>query len=534
VEGVRAARRVGRGGGRVMSGSDVPPENAGSISRAIPALRLQEKGGRMGVHPIVRLDFLVRLPAVPIVVLCVFVTLQGKTPAPLLSILAFYGLAWPHVAYLVARKSRDTKAAELRNLLADCVFLGSFVAITGFNPMISVALLCCINAANLSLGGVPFAVRGALAWMAGAAVTVGILGMHLRLEGTPFSNLLASIAIAVFTSVFGYLSHVQTRRLLGARQEVLEQKLMIEEQKEQVERAHKIAQAERKSAEEARAAAEEAREAAESASKAKSAFLANMSHELRTPLNAIIGYSELLQEEATDAGYDDMIPDLQKINTAGKHLLRLINTVLDLSKIEAGKMDLFIETFEIEDLVDEVAGTAEPLVGKNGNKFVLKMLPDLGKLKGDVTKLKQVLLNLIGNAGKFTEKGTITLNVRRERDFEGNWIEFRVIDTGIGMKPEQLAKLFQAFTQADAATTRKYGGTGLGLVLARRFTEMMGGTIGVKSEFGKGTQFTVRLPTDVANEEGDATSIHRIDSKTLVAEALRLQAEAEKKKKAEA
>jgi signal transduction histidine kinase len=298
-----------------------------------------------------------------------------------------------------------------------------------------------------------------------------------------------------------------------------------------VEAARRVAEEQKKSAVEARRAAEDAREAAEGASKAKSAFLANMSHELRTPLNAIIGYSELLQEEATDAGHDDMIPDLQRINNAGKHLLRLINSVLDLSKIEAGKMDLFIETFEIEDLVDEVAGTAEPLVAKNGNKFVLKMAPNLGKLKGDVTKLKQILLNLVSNAGKFTEAGTITLDVARETDFEGNWINFKVCDTGIGMSPQQLSKLFQAFTQADAATTKKYGGTGLGLVLSRRFAQMMSGTITVKSEPGKGTEFSVHLPTDVANDEGDATSIHRFDSRELVAEAERLKKEAERRRK---
>jgi signal transduction histidine kinase len=241
-----------------------------------------------------------------------------------------------------------------------------------------------------------------------------------------------------------------------------------------------------------------------------------MSHELRTPLNAIIGYSELLEEEAAGGDPEDLVADLQKIRTSGKHLLRLINSVLDLSKIEAGKMSLFVETFEIAKLVEEVAATAAPLVEKKGNRFVVRCDPALGFLKGDVTKLKQILLNLLSNASKFAESGEIALVVARESDSEGNWITFRVSDTGIGMTPEQLGKLFQAFSQADAATTRKYGGTGLGLALSKRFCQMMGGDVSVESESGKGSTFTVRLPTDVGNEEGDATSIHRVNFRALV------------------
>ncbi|HEY5973885.1 MAG TPA: response regulator, partial [Geobacteraceae bacterium] len=272
------------------------------------------------------------------------------------------------------------------------------------------------------------------------------------------------------------------RRMVAVRNELQQRSLDIERQKKEIEEA-------RQAAEEARRAAEEQRAAADSANQAKSAFLANMSHELRTPLNAIIGYSELLQEEAQDSGYDSLIADLQKICSSGKHLLRLINSVLDLSKIEAGKMDLFVETFDVTELVEDVAVTAEPLVQKNGNKFVLTMQPALGSLKGDVTKLKQILLNLLSNASKFTTKGTITLDVLRESDMDGNWIGFRVSDTGVGMNPEVLAKLFQAFTQADASTTRKYGGTGLGLAISKTLVELMQGRIWVESEAGKGSTF---------------------------------------------
>ncbi|PYQ54052.1 MAG: hybrid sensor histidine kinase/response regulator [Acidobacteria bacterium] len=248
-----------------------------------------------------------------------------------------------------------------------------------------------------------------------------------------------------------------------------------------------------------------AKEAAEQANRTKSAFLANMSHELRTPLNAIIGYSEMLQEEAEDGGHDEAIPDLKKIHGAGKHLLALINDILDLSKIEAGKMELFLETFEVRHLVEEVRSTIHPLIEKNGNVLEVDCPTDLGAMHADVTRVRQVLFNLLSNASKFTEKGTVGLTVRRQDGADGPWLVFEVSDTGIGMTPEQLGKLFQAFSQADASTSRKYGGTGLGLVISRRFAQMMGGDVSVKSQYGKGSTFTVRLPTQVARRSKDAT-----------------------------
>jgi len=242
-----------------------------------------------------------------------------------------------------------------------------------------------------------------------------------------------------------------------------------------------------------------ARDQALEASRAKSTFLANMSHELRTPLNAIIGYSEMLQEEAEDAGQQDFVPDLEKIHAAGQHLLGLINAVLDLSKVEAGKMDLYLETFDIGTLVKDTVAVVQPLVEKNANQLIVKYSDGLGSMHADITKVRQVLFNLLSNASKFTKQGEIELGVTREADQDGDWIAFAVKDTGIGLTPEQMGKLFQEFSQADASTTRNYGGTGLGLSLSRRLCRMMGGDILVESEPGKGSTFTLRLPARVRN-----------------------------------
>lgn len=239
---------------------------------------------------------------------------------------------------------------------------------------------------------------------------------------------------------------------------------------------------------------ETARDEAADANLAKSKFLANMSHELRTPLNAIIGYSELLAEEAEDEGLDDMLDDLKKINDSGKHLLGLINDILDLSKIEAGKLELFISDFDVDAVITVLKSVGEPLASKNGNSLVINAPDDIGIMTGDETRLRQCLLNLMSNACKFTENGTVSLSAQSLVVNGEDWLSFEVSDTGIGMSAEQLDKVFGEFTQAEGDTTAKFGGTGLGLSITKQLIEMMQGNVTVESEVGKGSTFRLRVP----------------------------------------
>ena len=260
-----------------------------------------------------------------------------------------------------------------------------------------------------------------------------------------------------------------------------------------------------------------ARDSAEEANRSKSQFLANMSHELRTPLNAIIGYSEMLQEDAKDEGLEHAVGDLEKINGAGKHLLSLINNVLDISKIEAGRMELFCENFDVRQVITDVVATAQPLMAENGNTLDVDIQEHVGAAHQDVTKLRQNLLNLLSNAAKFTDHGAVELRARRSRLDGREWLQVDVIDTGIGMNATQLQEVFNSFSQADASTTRRFGGTGLGLAITKRFCQLMGGDITVVSAEGEGSTFSMRLPVELETEKAPSEEKESIDLPKTVA-----------------
>ncbi|MGY0798860.1 response regulator [Lysobacter sp. A286] len=426
------------------------------------------------LHPIVRLDYIVRLSCFPPLIAIFYAVFHasGRSSQNLIILLALWGLVWPQVAYLLARFSRDSRRAEHRNMLIDSVLIGAWAAGMHFSLWPCVMALTAVNLGNLGVGGARLAARG---WAGIALGVIGcglLFGFEFNFDAPPLPTAASIVGIFLTSSVFAFHSYLQSKRFVRSRKLLEEQNLVMEEKSQQLAQA---------------------KEEAEEANRSKSVFLANMSHELRTPLNAIIGYSELLVEEATDIGNDALIPDLDKIHIAGKHLLGLINEVLDLSKVEAGKMELSLEQVEIGPMMEDVKNTTEPLVHQKHNRLVVEA-GELGSMLTDVTKVRQILFNLLGNAGKFTEDGTIHLRARREPGSSRDWIVFEVEDTGIGMTPEQQSRVFEPFAQADASTSRKYGGTGLGLALTRRFAEMLGGSIGMRSSEGVGTTFTVRIP----------------------------------------
>ncbi|MEJ7928712.1 ATP-binding protein [Ramlibacter sp. AN1015] len=432
------------------------------------------------LHPIVELGYRVRVPAH----LCTLVLLASSfantgAPAGVWASAVFYGLAWPHLARWLAVHSRRSKQAELRNLLIDSAVVGAFAAFSGFSLWPSVVLVTGINSASLSVGGAAFALRAFAVCLASAAVVSAAQGFRFTPEADLLTSVIGALSILAYTAIFSYRTHFEAKRLIRMQGELRATNHDLDEQRRKVEHALELA---------------------ETANGAKSAFLANMSHELRTPLNVIIGYAEMLEEDAPD---DQTRKDLRRIQESGRQLLALINDVLDLSKIEAGKLEAHVETFELRGFVEELEAAMQPLVARNGNRLAVTGPDRLGHVRADAGRLRQVLFNVLSNAAKFTHEGDVRLAVRAVDHARGELLVFEIEDTGIGIAADHLDKLFQPFVQADAATTRRYGGTGLGLAISRRLCEMMGGEIGVRSEPGVGTRFTVSVPVTWVNRERD-------------------------------
>ena len=442
-----------------------------SVASRFDAERVEPDRSAARVHPIIELGYRVRVPAHLFTLLMLASSFASTGAANWVWALGlFYGLVFAHLARFIAASCRDGKAAEFRNLLADAAFSGTFVALSGFSLWPSVVLFAGYNSSALSVGGIGLALRGVAVWATSAAVMGAFNGFRFTPESNGVTSLLCALSILGYATIFSFRTYVEAKRLVGVQRELRANSQHIEDQRRSI--AHAL-------------------ELAEAANRAKSAFLANMSHELRTPLNAIIGYAEMLEEDAVDAAQR---ADLQKIHSSGKHLLGLINDVLDLSKIEAGKVELHVDVFDVEQLIDEAVSTVRPLLDKNANRFELRLAAPLGVMTSDATRLRQVLLNLLSNAAKFTHQGEVVLAARRLEGATGDDVAIEVRDTGIGMTTAQVESLFTPFMQADEATTRKYGGTGLGLVISQRICHMMGGDIQVVSEPGRGSCFTVTLP----------------------------------------
>jgi signal transduction histidine kinase len=433
---------------------------------------------RRSVHPVVRLNRIVRIVGCPMAAVVVAtVRLDEPTSPWIWGALFAYAFVWPHAAYWIARLSRDQKRAAHLCLMFDCACFGASGALVSYRLVPMVVMMTGILTAVMGVGGVPLFAAG-LAVLA-AVFVAGSLALDWRTAtSTPLVSIVLSLAVAfLFQLLLAFQSFRQARELILKRRQLEEQSAQIVQQNAALEQAM--------------LRAEEARRAVEAANLAKSRFLANMSHELRTPLNAIIGYTELMLDSTYGELPERARATLTRVERSGRHLLALINEVLDLSKIEAGQYKLEVAPFAIGDTIGAALSSLESLAREKGLKVGAQPMGQLPNVLGDERRILQVLMNLVGNAIKFTASGEVEVGAT----VDGDHVLVTVRDTGPGIAPEFRTRIFHEFQQGDTSTTRPHGGTGLGLAISRRIVELHGGTLSlIHTELGAGSTFGFTLP----------------------------------------